>query len=69
MDAYLEWMIIVGQRRFTSGHRTVREEEEDHNNHGGTKWRNFLRSKNMEEDMAEERYLWRLGVDVRLLAV
>ena len=25
------------QRRFTSGHRTVRGEEEDRNNHGGTK--------------------------------
>ena len=23
----------------------------------------------MEEDMAEDRYLWRLGVDGRLLAV
>ena len=25
------------QRRFTSGHRTVGGEEEDSNNHGGTK--------------------------------
>ena len=25
------------QRRFTSGHRTVGGEEEDRNNHGGTK--------------------------------
>ena len=27
----------VGQRRFTSGHRTVGGEEEDCNNHGETK--------------------------------
>ena len=26
-----------GQRRFTCGHRTVGGEEEDRNNHGGTK--------------------------------
>ena len=36
-------------------------------------WRNqvtdFIKSKNMEEDMAEDRHLWRLGVDGRLLAV
>ena len=36
-------------------------------------WKNqvtdFMRSKNMEEDMAENRYLWRLGVDRRLLGV
>ena len=23
----------------------------------------FMKSKNMEEDMAEDRHLWRLGVD------
>ena len=36
-------------------------------------WRNqvtdFMRSRNMEEDMAEDRHLWRLGVDAGLLAV
>ena len=36
-------------------------------------WRNqvtdFMKSKGMEEDMAEDRHLWRLGVDGRLLAV
>ena len=36
-------------------------------------WRNqvkeLMRSRNMEEDMAENRHLWRLGVDGRLLAV
>ena len=36
-------------------------------------WRNqvtdFMRSRNMEEDMTEDRHLWRLGVDGRLLAV
>ena len=29
--------IVVGQRRFASGHRTEGGEEEDRNNHGGTK--------------------------------
>ena len=33
----LEWKIIVGRRRLTSGHRTIAREEEDHNNHGRTK--------------------------------
>ena len=28
-----------------------------------------MKSRNMEEDMAEDRHLWRLGVDGRLLAV
>ena len=37
MDTSLEEKIVVGQRRFTSGHRTVGGEEEDRNNHGGTK--------------------------------
>ena len=37
MDTFLEWKIVVGERRFTSGHRTVGGEKEDHNNHGGTK--------------------------------
>ena len=32
----LEWKVFVGQI-FTSGHRTVGGEEEDRNNHGGTK--------------------------------
>ena len=29
----------------------------------------FMKSRNMEEDMTEDRHLWRLGVDGRLLAV
>jgi hypothetical protein len=36
-------------------------------------WRNqvtdFMKSRNMEEDTAEDRHLWRLRVDERLLAV
>ena len=36
-------------------------------------WRNqvtdFMKSRYMEEDMAEDRHLWRLGVEGRLLAV
>ena len=35
-------------------------------------WRNqvmdFMKSRGMEEDMAENRHLWRLRVDGRLLA-
>jgi hypothetical protein len=37
MDTSLEWKIVAGQRRFTSGHRMVGGEEEERNNHGGTK--------------------------------
>jgi hypothetical protein len=37
MDTSLEWKIVVGKRRFTSEYRTVGGEEEDRNNHGGTK--------------------------------
>ena len=33
------------QRKFTSGHRTVGGEEEDRNNHGGTKWRTSWRAE------------------------
>ena len=36
MDTSLEWKIVVGQRRFTSGHHMVGEEG-DRNNHGRTK--------------------------------
>ena len=36
-------------------------------------WKNqvtdFVKSRNVEEDMAENRHLWRLGVDGRFLAV
>ena len=31
------WKVVVGERRFTSGHRKVGGEEEDHNDHEGTK--------------------------------
>ena len=37
MDTSLEWKIVVRQRKFNNGHRTVGEEEEDRNNHGVTK--------------------------------
>ena len=67
MDTCLEWKILVIQRRFTSGYRTVGGEAEGRNNHGRLKY--FMRRRNMEEDMAEERYFWRLGIDRRLLAV
>ena len=34
MVTSLEWKIVIGQKRFTSGHCTVGGEGEDHNNHG-----------------------------------
>ena len=37
LDTSLEWKIVFGQRRITSGHRLVGGEEEDRNNHRGTK--------------------------------
>jgi hypothetical protein len=37
MDSYLKWKIVVGQRTFTSEHRTVGGKEEDRNNQAGTK--------------------------------
>ena len=36
MDTSLERKVVIGQRRFTGGHRTVGEEEEERNYHGGT---------------------------------
>ena len=36
-------------------------------------WKNqvtgFMKSRNMEEDMAENRHLWRLGGDGRILPI
>ena len=56
-DMSLGWMRIVGQRRFARGHHTVEGEEEDCNNRGRTK-RDFMRSKNLEEDMAKFFGIW-----------
>ena len=67
MDTSLEWKVIVGQRRFTSGNRTVGGERPQQS------WKNqvtdCMRSRNMEEDMVEDRHLWRLRVDGQLLPV
>ena len=62
MDTSLEWKVVVGHRRFTSGHRTVGGEQEECNNHKN-KETDFMRSRNMEEVMAEDRHVWRLGMD------
>ena len=47
MDTSLEWKIVIGQRRFISGHHMVG---------GQQSWKNqvtdFMRSRNLEEDMA-----------------
>ena len=61
MDTSLEWPKKIYQWTLTVG-----GEEEDRKNHGGT---NFMKSRNMEEDMAEDRHLWHLGVDGRFMAV
>ena len=41
MVTSLEWKIVIGLRRFTSGHR-IEGEVEDRNNHGRTKTRTSL---------------------------
>ena len=53
MDTTLEWKIVICQI-FNSGQRTVGREEEDRKN----KVTDFMRSRNMEEDL----HLWRLEV-------
>ena len=69
MDAPLEWNIVVGQRRFTSGHHTVGGEDLRPQQAWKNQVTDFMRSKNMEESMAEDRHLWRLGMDRWLLPV
>ena len=49
MYTSLEWKIVVGQRWFTSGHRTVGGEEEDRNNHGGTNWRTSWKAETRKQ--------------------
>jgi hypothetical protein len=36
MDTFLEWMKVVGRRRFCSEHHTVRGEHKGRDNHGST---------------------------------
>ena len=59
-------MIFNGRTRITSGHRTVGRPQQSLKRQSSLEAE--IRS-NTEEDMAEDRYLWRLGVDGRLLAV
>ena len=47
----------------------VGRENEDRNNHKKNQVTDFMRNRNMEEDKAKDRHIWRLGVDGRLLAV
>ena len=64
MDTSLEWPKKIYQ--WTPHCRRIR---------GGPQqsWKNqvtdFMRSRNMEQDMTEDRHLWRLGLDGWLLAV
>jgi hypothetical protein len=60
----LELKIVVGQKRFTSRHRTAGGEEEERH-----KVTDFMRSRFIEKYIDEDRHIWRLGVDGRLLAV
>ena len=67
MDTALEWKKVLG-RRSTSGHSKVggkRKQQKSWKN----QVTNFMRSRNMEKYMAEDRYLWRLGMDRRLVAI
>ena len=68
MDISLELKIVVGQRRFTSGHRIVERDEEDRNNNERTK-RRTSREAEAWKKIRQIRHLWRLGVDGWLLAV
>ena len=61
-DTYLKWIISVGRRSF-NWHRTIKIEKED------LQVTDFTRNKNMEDEMTEDRCLWRLGKDRWLLAV
>ena len=45
MGTSLEWMTVVGRRRFTSGQRTVEGEEKDSYNHRRSAVTDFMRSK------------------------
>ena len=63
MDTFLERKIVVGQRQFTSGHGMVGKKEDCN------QVTDFMRSRNLKEDMTEDRHLWRLEVDGRLLTV
>ena len=44
-------------------------QEEDRNNYGKNQATDFMRSRILEEDMTEDRHIWRLGVDGRHLSV
>ena len=58
MDTSLEWKIVIGKKRFTSGHHTVREEED---------CKNYGRSDGLHEKQKHD-IAWRLGMDRWLLA-
>ena len=69
METSLEWKIVIGQKKiyqWTPHGRRRRGRPQQ-------SWMNqvthFTRNRNMEEDMAEDGHLRRLGVDGRLLAV
>ena len=63
MDTSLEWMIVVGRRRFTNVHRTERTRRGRPEQSWKNKMTAFMRSRNVEEVMAENIHLWRLGID------
>jgi hypothetical protein len=69
MDTSLEWKIVVGRRRFTSGHRTEEGDEEKRKKNPQQSWKkqvaDFMRSRKVEEDMTENRHIWPLGIDSR----
>ena len=66
MDPSIEWKLVVDRiyQWTPHGRRRGRTQQS---------WKNqvtdFMRSRNVEEDMAEDRHLWRLEVGGRLSAV
>ena len=58
MGTSFEWKIVVGQRRLNQWKQSWKNQVKD-----------FMRGRNMEEDIAEDRHVWHLRVDGWLLAV
>ena len=69
MDTYLEWKVVSRWPNKIYQWTPVGGKEERSQQSWKNQAINFTRSRNMDENMAEERHFWRLGVDGRLLAV
>jgi hypothetical protein len=67
MDTSLKWMIVVSRRFFQWTPNGKGRRGRPHQS-GKNQMRNFMRSRNMEEVIAEDKHLQRLRMDRRLLA-